>query len=543
MQAATKGGSLLITGARVYTGDRLHPWAEAIAIQSGLLLHVGSERDARSCLDANVEHLHVPGGLAVPGLNDSHTHLSYAARTLSLLNLEGILSVTETLARLGDFARNHPEREWLEGFGLPYETFASLDRPVRLLLDEAAGTFPVFLRAFDYHSAWCNTEALRRAGLERASLPGVESDGATGLATGTLREHVAMDAVASAMPPWTERQRDDALTEAMRAVNRLGVTSVQNMDGDAERLEQYARLASRGLLTVRAAHYLRFPQNDLLPSLPTLAELKAGYADPWNRAAGLKVFLDGVVETKTAWMQDPYCDGSGDTGGPVMDPELHGAVVLEADRLGIDVATHAIGDRAVHVALNHYGAARRRNPGGDTRHRIEHIEVVRPSDLDRFAPLGVTASMQPYHGNPPDAKHTIWNQRVGREREAFAFAWSSVLRHGAALAFGSDWPIVSADPRLGIRTALTRTNEQGFPIGGWQPQERLTLSQILDAYTRGAAHAERQETFKGVLRAGMAGDVTVFGRDPFALEPSAIPEAPIAATIVAGRVVHRSAPR
>jgi predicted amidohydrolase YtcJ len=248
------------------------------------------------------------------------------------------------------------------------------------------------------------------------------------------------------------------------------------------------------------------------------------------------------VEAKTAWMIEPYADGSGDIGEPDMDPEVYREIVIAADALDMDVATHAIGDRGVRTALDAYEAAQQANGGRrDRRHRVEHIEVGNPEDQPRFGRLGVTASMQPLHAAPTtDPSTTPWTKLVGPEREPYAFAWRRLLEMGARLSFGSDWPVVTIDARTGIHTAITRTNMEGEPAGGWQPQLNVTLAQALDAYTSGAAYAERQEHLKGTLRRGMLADIAAFAQNPFTLHPNEILTMDVALTVIDGRPVHRT---
>lgn len=536
---------LLITGARIYTADPARPWADALALAGDRILYVGDEAGARAHA-AGAEEIHAPGGLVVPGLNDSHIHMTLGAEALGMLNLEGILTLPALQDKLRDYAAAHPERAWIEGYGASYEAFEGAGWPEREALDDVVPDRPVYLRAFDWHSAWCNTAALRRASIERgAAVPRpneVVVDAATGLATGMLKERMAQDLVARRIDAPTWQQRDEVLRQAMRYVNRLGITSVQNMDGDSERLAQYDRLRGRGELTVRAYHYMSVREDMPRERLEEFAALARRYTDPWNRARGIKLFIDGVVETKTALMLGPYADGSGDTGVPDMDPEAYRAIVVAADALGMDVATHAIGDRGVRLALDAYEAAGLTNVGRrGRRHRVEHIEVSHPADVARFTPLGVTASMQPLHAAPTsDPRFTPWTRLVGPAREPYAFAWRRLLETGALLSFGSDWPVVTADVRRGLRAALMRVSAVGEPRGGWQPQQAITLAQALDAYTREAARAEAQDDVKGMLRAGMLADVTVFARDLFGLPPDEIPAVDIALTVVGGRVVYRS---
>ncbi len=546
--SATARRGLLITGARVYTADPDHPWAEAIVTDGGRIRYVGTEAEARAQAGLGTERVHLPDALVIPGLNDSHIHMKLGGEAFGMLNLEGVATLPALQGALRAYAAARPQRPWIEGYGLDYEVFDGLNGPERAVLDAAVADRPVYLRAFDWHSSWANSLALRQAGIERGvSLPlpnEVVVDPASGLATGMLKERLAQERVSSLIAAPTLGERDDTLRAAVRHVNRLGITSVQNMEGDPERLAQYDRLLERGELTVRACHYLNVRESGQRDRLEEFAALTRRYTGLWNRVRGIKLFIDGVVESRTALLLEPYADGSGATGVPDMELGAYREIVVEADRLGMDAATHAIGDRGVQLALDAYEAARRVNGGNrggrDRRHRVEHIEVGRPSDLARFAQLGVTASMQPLHAVPTgDPRFTPWTRLVGPAREPYAFAWRRLIESGASLAFGSDWPIVTPDVRLGLHAALTRTDMMGEPRGGWQPHQSLTLAQALDAYTRGAARAEAQEGVKGMLRAGLLADITVFAQDLFALQPADIPRVDIALTVVDGQVVHQ----
>ncbi len=544
MMAEERSDSILLTGARVYTSDPRHPWAEALLTKGSHIAYAGSEAEARAQAGPRAEHIHAPGCLVVPGLNESHVHMTGGSQVLGLLNLVGVTTIAELQRRVAEYAAGHPDLEWIVGYGLGYEPFHGLQGPERLALDAVVADRPVYLRAFDFHSAWCNTLALQRAGLDRGAdipLPNEVVIDGDGLATGMLKERLAQEPVWREIGDPTQDESDEMLRKAFVFMNRHGITSVQNMDGDPERLAQYARLRERGHLTVRAYHYMSVREHTPREKLHEFAELTRRYNDVWNRTRGIKMFIDGVVESKTALMLEPYADGSGDTGVPDMDPTIYRDFVMEADRLGMDVATHAVGDRGVRLCLDAYEAAQRANGGRrDRRHRIEHIEVIHPDDIARFGRLGVTASMQPLHAAPTgDPRYTPWTQNVGPGREPYAFVWRSLLEAGAPLAFGSDWPVVTPDVRIGLHTALTRTSMANVPEGGWQPQQCVTLAQALDAYTRGGAYAEAQDHLKGTLRAGMLADITVFARDLFAVHPHEIPAVSIALTVVDGRIVYR----
>lgn len=534
---------LLITGSRVWTGIPATPWAEAVLTRGDRIRYVGSEAEARQAAGPAAEHIHVPGGLVTAGLNDSHLHTDWGGYDLTILNLEGITTPASLQQRLRDYADANPDKVWIEGYGLPYEALTGLYRPEREVLDDAVPDRPVHLKAFDSHSGWCNSEGLRRAGIERGAaiaLPNeVVVDPDSGLATGMLKEG-ANELVTRIMTEPSEAEKEVMLRNALRYLNSLGITSIQNMKEDLGVLQRYARLRERGELTAHAYHYLIVEEDTPLDYLFECQAYTQQFSDHWNRTSGIKLFIDGVVESKTALMLDPY-EGSNDTGVPNIEPEIFRRIVVAADSLDMDIAVHAIGDRGIRLTLDAYEAAQQQNGGRrGRRHRVEHIETVQPSDIPRLGQLGITASMQPLHAAPTtDPRFTPWTKLIGPVREPYSFPWRRLRDTGAVLAFGSDWPVVTPDVRIGLHTAITRRNPAGEPAGGWQPQHCVTLAEALQAYTRGAAYAERQEHVKGTLRPGMFADVTVFDRDLFTLHPADILTTGIAATVVGGRVVHR----
>jgi len=292
---------------------------------------------------------------------------------------------------------------------------------------------------------------------------------------------------------------------------------------------------------VRALHDMSVREHTPPERLPEFAELCRSYTDPWNRCTGIKLFIDGVVESKTAMMLEPYADGSGDLGEPDIDLDVYARIVLHADALGMQVVTHAIGDRGVRRTLDAYeAAAKANNTARRYRHRVEHIEVLHPDDLLRFSHLGVVASMQPLHCAPTsDPTSSPYTELLGPARVPFAFMWRSILETGAVLSYGSDWPVVTPDVFQGLHVAVTRTHVAGLPPEGYGAQQRITMAQALDAYTRGAAYAEFQERNKGMIRPGMLADLTVFSRDLMSVPSHAILGTEVLLTIVGGRIVHR----
>jgi predicted amidohydrolase YtcJ len=534
-------GDLLITGGRVYTADYRSPWAEAVLLRGDRIAYVGRASEARAAAAPGAEHVHLHGGLVLPGLNDSHIHTDWGGDALQMLDLADVVTLEELQERLRRYAAQHPEREWIEGTGLGYEALFAEPVP-RLALDAAVADRPVYLRALDWHTAWSNTHALARAGIldgAAVPLPNEVVLDEVGRASGMLKERLAFTLVEHCIPVPSPAEAEARLLEAMRYLNRMGVTSVQNMHGDPQLFARYQALGERQ--TVRALHYMRLHEDTLPATLEEFAAMARRYRSGWNRVNGVKFFIDGVVESRTAMMLAPYADGSGDLGVPDMDPAIYRELVLASDRLGMQIATHAIGDRGVRTALDAYeGAMEANGTRGRHRHRVEHIEVLHWDDLARFARSGITASMQPLHCAPTiDPDQTPYSALLGPERLPNAFAWRSLLESGAHLSFGSDWPIVTPDAMQGLHVALTRTSTGGLPRGGYQPQQCLTLAQALDAYTCGAAYAEFQEDEKGRLQPGMLADVAVLSRDPFSAGTESILGTEVWLTVVGGRAVYR----
>jgi len=556
----TAAASIVLRNARLYTQVRHDPWAEALAIYEDRIVWVGRDADAHQWIGPRTEVIDAGRRLALPGIVDSHFHLLRGARALYDLQLGDARSIEDVQARLRAFAEAHPDREWLVGQGWQYSLFAPGSAPSRALLDAVVPDRPVILIAFDLHTAWANTAALERAGILRgAPAPlafGAVVMGEDGLATGELREPPAMDLVRQLIPPLTRDQELDLLRQALRLCAGFGITSVHNMDGDAYSLSLYRELEARGEMTVRIyvpllvepgthpeaiedwAHETREiwfkPEKDKFLPIPA----------PFVRTGCVKFFADGVIETKTAWMLEPYADGSGERGTPNFDPHELETLIVAADGLGLQCFVHTIGDAAVRATLDAYQRARKLNGARDARHRLEHIEVIDPVDLTRMKRLRVLASMQPLHADFGADVKNPWRALVGPARWAWGFAWRTIMNAGVPLAFGSDWPVVTMNPFEGMRAGLTRQKFDLSDAHSPFPDHRLTLSELIAGYTMDGAFFEFQEREKGRLRPGMLADVVVLDTDLFALPEAElaqhIAETRSVLTIVNGRVVHRT---
>jgi predicted amidohydrolase YtcJ len=357
--------------------------------------------------------------------------------------------------------------------------------------------------------------------------------GADGLALGELREPGAFGPLRALVPkPDAARQRE-LLRMGLAQAARLGITSVHNMDGDLAKLAIYQAAEQAGDLTLRV--YVPY---DITPAtqpdqIAEAAAMQAACTGPLVRAGAVKFFMDGVIEGYTGLLLEPYADRPECLGDANFTPEQFNRLATEADRLGMQIFVHAIGDLAVRRTLDGYAAARAANGLRDSRHRVEHIELIHPDDLARFAELGVIASMQPYHAPIPPDYGIVWCERVGRQRWQRSFAWRQIRDAGALLAFGSDWPVVTQNPLIGLQAAITRS--------AWAadaPAQSIPLAEALVAYTRNAAYAEFQEQHKGMLRAGMLADLVLFDQDLTTLPPTEIQQARVQTTVCDGKMVY-----
>jgi predicted amidohydrolase YtcJ len=552
--------SLVLRNARIYTQVRADPWAEALAVQDDRIVWVGPDMHASDWIGPETQVIDVGRRLVLPGLIDSHFHLLMGARYLRDLQLGDARTVEEVQVRLRAFAAAHPEREWLVGQGWQYSLFAGGSAPTRALLDAVVSDRPVLLIAFDLHTAWANTAALQRAGiLNGAPAPlsfGAVVMGEDGLATGELREPPAMDLVRRLIPPLTREEETDLLRQALRLCAGYGITSVHNMDGNAYSLALYRDLEARGEMTLRIYVPLLVEPGTSEDAIEAWVQATRdtqrasngegahAAAAPFVRTGCVKLFADGVIEAKTAWMLEPYDDGSGDCGRPNFDPDEFKKLIVKADALKLQIFVHAIGDAAIRATLDAYELARKLNQPRDSRHRIEHIEVLDPVDLTRMKRMRVLASMQPLHADFGSDPNNPWRQLVGPKRWAWGFPWRTILNAGVLLAFGSDWPVVTMNPFEGMRAALTRPKLDFSDERSHFPDHRLTLTELIAGYTLEGAFFEFQESEKGRLKPGMLADLAVLDTDLFNL-PRADLQAAIASTrsaltIVGGRVVHRA---
>ena len=531
---------LLLTNARVFTADPALPAAQAVAVRGRHIVYVGSDEGAQAWQGAGTRVIDAGGRSVVPGFIDSHFHLLWGSLELNDIQLGGAAEWPAAGELIQSYAAEHAQAGWLVGYGLRYDILGAGQPLTRQHLDALAPDRPLVVFAYDHHTAWANTAALQRAGrLRGGELVAPNSEivmAPDGAATGELRESGAYDPLMRLIPPPDLAQKRAALQRGLANAARLGVTGVHNMDGTAEQIGLYAAMEDAGELTLRVYMPYSVTPETPVEALAEAVTWREAYQSDHVRAGAVKFFMDGVIESYTALLLEDYATRPNYRGDANYSAEHFTRLAIAAERLGLQMFVHAIGDAAVRRTLDGYEAAQRANPQrafGQSRHRIEHIELIHPSDLPRFAELGVIASMQPLHA-PRDASGSdVWPLRVGRARWPLSFAWQTLREAGAHLAFGSDWPVVSPSPLQGVQAAITRT-----PWAPGQPEQRQTLAQALTAYTRNAAYAEFQEQVKGALRPGCLADLVLLSEDLEAIPPESIGEVQPLLTICDGRIVY-----
>jgi predicted amidohydrolase YtcJ len=524
---------LIITNARVLTLDPERPRAEAVAVAGTRIALVGGTGDAEALRGPDTRVIDAAGRTLLPGIIDSHYHLQMGSVKLEDIRFEGVRSYGELVDAVRAYAAAHPNKPWLAGYGLNYNALPR-QALTRQDLDAIVPDRPLIVVAFDLHTAWANTRALELAGLLRGGScePGNEIVmAADGTASGELREPGAYGQVTALLPEPDEAQLRALLHKGMAEAARYGITSIHNMDGDMAQMARYLALEDRGELTLRISVPYSATPETRLDQLAEALEMRAA-ATEMVRGGRAKFFMDGVIESGTALLLDDYADQPGYRGAAIFSADQFTPLAAEADRLGLQIAVHAIGDAAVRRTLDGFAYALSANGHRDSRHRIEHIELLHPDDLPRFHELGVIASMQPLHAAVSEPGQA-WARQTGAERWARGFAWQTLRESGARLVFGSDWPVVTQNPFLGMHVALARQ-----PWAPGHPREAQTLEDALAAYTRDAAYAEFQEGAKGQLRAGMLADLALLSGDIEAMPVEALPEVTASLTVCNGRVVY-----
>jgi predicted amidohydrolase YtcJ len=543
--------SLVFTNGKIFTADARGTIAQAIAIDGERIVAVGRDAEVLASYEG-ARTVDLKGRLVTPGFNDAHLHFLNGGLSLLRVQLIGAQTLAEAKRRIAEKVKELPPGAWILGRGWDHTLWGG-QWPTRQDLDEVTPNNPVFVQRVDGHVSWTNTLALTKANVTRetkAPEGGEILHDAQGEPTGILKE-TAGNLVGRVVPDPSRAERMQAIERALGEARRYGITSIQDNSG-YENVELYRELLQADKLTVRVAEWQNFEH--------TVAELKRQRAEfasfkiePFRiRLTMLKGYVDGTLGSRTSAMLAPFADDPHNSGIPRHTPEELTRMTAERAVADFQIGFHAIGDRANRMALDAFQAAKKaREDAGFViscsgpigaltcinvqRNRVEHAQVVAPTDFARFYNLGVIASMQPSHA----ISDKRWAQdRLGEYRVMGAYAWHTMMAHGVHVPFGTDWPVEPINPYLGLYAAVTRQSIDGQPPGGWWPEERISIAAAIRNYTAESAYASFEEKDKGQIAVGMFADLTVHTRDLLTIPPAEILQTEAAMTILGGRVVY-----
>jgi predicted amidohydrolase YtcJ len=545
------GADLVITGAEVYCGASLsqdQQWAAAVAVRGGRIVAVGSEADVREQVGSAAETLHLPGRLVLAGFQDAHIHAPNAGRNLLTVALDGLAGRDAYLAAIKAYADANPDASWITGGGWAMEYFPG-GTPTKEDLDAIVPDRPVFLYNRDVHGAWVNSRTLEIAGIDAGTADPpdgrIERDPVTGAPSGTLHEGAAYTLADRFVPDPGQAGWEAGILHAQSHLHALGITAWQDAWVTPATQAAYVALAADGRLTARVVGSLWWERSQGLEQIPSLLgrreDATARGSDRFNPTT-VKIMTDGVLENFTGALLEPYCDGCGghsaNSGIAFVDRDELAAAVTALDGHGFQVHMHAIGDRAVRNSLDAVQAARAANGPGDQRHHLAHIQVVQPTDLPRFAELGVIANCQTYWAQTEPQMDELTLPYLGPERALMQYPFGDLRRSGARLAMGSDWPVTTANPLEQIEVAVTRVDPENRDNAPFLPDQRLSLADAVAGFTEGSAYLNHDEADSGTVEVGKRADLAVLDRNIFAAGAGALADARVEHTLVGGRIVY-----
>ncbi|HTL05898.1 MAG TPA: amidohydrolase [Gemmatimonadales bacterium] len=537
--AACSGGPKadLVLYGRVWTGDSARPYAAAVAVRGDSIVAVGDSAMVARMVGGSTTVLAPPGGFVAPGFMDDHVHLLSGGFQLASVDLRDAATPEEFTRRIKVFAQTLKPGEWITGGDWDHEKWPGTPLPDRAWIDSVTPQNPVFVNRLDGHMALANSLALAAARLDRAAreIPGGTIVRRAGRELSGVLKDEAMNPVFAAIPAPSPSQLDSALARAMTHAASLGVVGVSSVSTGWNDIAALQRARARGALTLRVSNYIP------LAAWREMAEsLKAGGpGDDWIRSAGVKGFVDGSLGSTTALMFAPYLDAPATRGLFVTPEDSLRRWIGAADSAGLQVAVHAIGDRANALLLDIYDSVAKAHGPRDRRFRIEHAQHLRAQDLPRFGAQGVIPSMQPYH----EADDGRWAaKRIRPDLIKGTYAFRSLLDSKARLAFGSDWTVAPLDPLVGMQAAVTRQTLDGKNPEGWVPEQKVSIDEALRSYTVNNAYAVFAESRRGMLKPGFLADLVVLDRDLTRIPPTSLADARVIATVVGGKLVYRKEP-
>ena len=524
---------LVLINGEIFTVNKVNPWAEACAIKDGKFLDVGSNERIKKYIGENTEIIDLKGRLVLPGFNDAHVHFSEGGFYLLGIDLRDAKDEREFAERIKKEVQRLKKGEWILGGNWDHEAWPSKKYPAKELIDEFTKENPVFVQRLDGHVGLANSLALKLAGIDK-NTPNpqggeIVKDPKTGEPTGILKD-TAQQLIYNVIPLPSKEKRLKAIKTAIRHANSLGITSIQD-NSSQEDFEIYQELLKRGELSLRinvwrgVEYFKNFKKIGIISC----------FGNDMLRIGTIKIFVDGSMGAGTALFFEPYTDDPTTCGLAIYKEKELYELVKEIDKAGLQIAAHAIGDKANHWILNAFEKALKENGRKGARHRVEHAQVVLPEDLKRFKKLGIIASIQPSHC----IDDMRWAEKRIGERVKNAYLFNSFVNNGVKLAFGTDWPVEPLNPMQGIYAAVTREYPEGGPENGWFPEEKITLEQAIEFYTLGSAYAEFQEKIKGSIEKGKLADLVVLDRNIFKIPKREILKTKVDYTILNGKIVYK----
>ncbi len=537
VSAQTKpSADLILTNARIRTIDNSHPRVEAMAIIGDRIVAVGSSEEIDQWRGSATKVIDAEEKLVLPGFNDAHVHLIDGSATLTNVRLKDADSPEEFARRLGEYARKLPKGEWIVGGDWDDQAFTTPQLPTRQMIDAATPDHPVFVNRYDGHMALANSLALKLAGVTAATKEltgGLIVRDAKRQPTGLLKD-AAMGYVYKVIPKMAAEKRMRILKQGLAHAASLGVTSVQDMNAGYADIAAYSALLEKDELTLRI---YAAPMETSFKDQAKLG-LRRGFGSSMLRLGAVKGYADGSLGSTTAYFFAPYTDDPKTSG--LLSDEMHPISAMrerltQADAAGLQLCMHAIGDRGISTMLDLFADVIKANGERDRRLRIEHAQHLAPKDFERFARLGVIASVQPYHAID-DGRWA--DKRIGPERSKTTYAFRSFLDSNVRLALGTDWFVAPLNPMETIYAAVTRATLDGKQPNGWVPEQKISVAEAVEAYTMGSAYAEFQDKEKGSITPGKLADVIILSDDIFSIRKEAIRDVKIEKTILGGRVIY-----
>jgi predicted amidohydrolase YtcJ len=533
--ALSQGNRTAFINGKIYTVNDKQPFAEAVIVEKNKIVFVGTNQDAKKLIRPSDEVINLDGKFLLPGFIDAHVHLINAGFYLLGINLHDVKNPEEFKKALKDYLSKN-KSEWIRGGRWDHEKWNKKKLPAKELIDDVTPDIPVFVERVDGHMGLANSCALRLAGINKDTPdpPGgsIDKDPVTGEPTGILKDN-AMTLIYKVIPPYSFNDNYEAALKALETAKQFGITGVHDISFK-EHLDIYKKLEDEGKLSCRIYSILPINQIDYLAD--SLYKKMSGKK---IKVGALKAYADGSLGAGTAWFFEPYVYDSALTGLP-SDVVLNGKLeewAFRADKRGLQVCIHAIGDKANSWALDLYEKIRKEDPYRDRRFRIEHAQHVRPEDISRFASCETIASCQPYHA----IDDGVWaEKRIGPDRIKYSYPYKTLIKAGVKVSFGSDWPVAPINPIMGIYSAVTRRTLDGKNPEGWIPEQKISVEEAIKCYTLNNAYASFEEDIKGSIEPGKLADFVVLDQDILTVDSIKIKDIKVMMTILDGEIIYQA---